>query len=205
MGENLEMFTNITEKQAVELLLKYNKDSFHLQHAATVQSVMKWYAVKLGYGEDADNWGLVGLLHDIDFEKYPNKHCIKAPELLAEIGASDELIHAVCSHGYGITVDIKPEHEMEKVLFAADELTGLIGAAALMRPSKSVSDMELKSLKKKFKDKKFAAGCSREIIAKGAEMLGWELDKLLDMTLSAMRDKENEIAENYSKLKGDTE
>ena len=205
MGENLEMFTNITEKQAVELLLKYNKDSFHLQHAATVQSVMKWYAEKLGYGEDADNWGLVGLLHDIDFEKYPNEHCIKAPELLAEIGASDELIHAVCSHGYGITVDIKPEHEMEKVLFAADELTGLIGAAALLRPSKSVSDMELKSLKKKFKDKKFAAGCSREIIAKGAEMLGWELDKLLDMTLSAMRDKENEIAENYSKLKGDTE
>ena len=197
------MFTNITEKQAVELLLKYNKDSFHLQHAATVQSVMKWYAEKLGYGEDADNWGLVGLLHDIDFEKYPDEHCIKAPELLAEIGASDELIHAVCSHGYEITVDIKPEHEMEMVLFAADELTGLIGAAALMRPSKSVSDMELKSLKKKFKDKKFAAGCSRDIIAKGAEMLGWELDKLLDMTLCAMRDKENEIAENYTKLKGD--
>lgn len=197
------MFTNITEKQAVELLLKYNKDSFHLQHAATVQSVMKWYAEKLGYGEDADNWGLVGLLHDIDFEKYPDEHCIKAPELLAEIGASDELIHAVCSHGYEITVDIKPEHEMEKVLFAADELTGLIGATALMRPSKSVSDMELKSLKKKFKDKKFAAGCSRDIIAKGAEMLGWELDKLLDMTLCAMRDKENEISENFNRLKGE--
>lgn len=203
MGENSEMNTNITEEQAVELLLKYNKDSFHLQHAATVQSVMKWYAEKLGYGSDTDNWGLVGLLHDVDFEKYPNEHCIKAPELLAEIGASDELIHAVCSHGYEITVDIKPEHEMEKVLFAADELTGLIGAAALMRPSKSVSDMELKSLKKKFKDKKFAAGCSRDIISKGAEMLGWELDKLLDMTLCAMRDKENEIADNYSKLKGD--
>ena len=199
------MFTNITEKQAVELLLKYNKDSFHLQHAATVQSVMKWYAEKLGYGDDADNWGLVGLLHDIDFEKYPDEHCIKAPELLAEIGASDALIHAVCSHGYEITVDIKPEHEMEKVLFATDELTGLIGAAALMRPSKSVSDMELKSLKKKFKDKKFAAGCSRDIISKGAEMLGWELDKLLEMTLSAMRDKEHEIAENYTKLKGDAE
>ena len=205
MREDLKMNTNITEKQAVELLLKYNKDSFHLQHAATVQSVMKWYAEKLGYGEDADNWGLVGLLHDIDFEKYPEEHCIKAPELLAEIDASDELIHAVCSHGYEITVDIKPEHEMEKVLFAADELTGLIGAAALMRPSKSVSDMELKSLKKKFKDKKFAAGCSRDIISKGAEMLGWELDKLLDMTLCAMRDKENEIAENYTKLKGDAE
>ena len=199
------MFTNITEKQAVELLLKYNKDSFHLQHAATVQSVMKWYAEKLGYGEDADNWGLVGLLHDIDFEKYPDEHCIKAPELLAEIGASDELIHAICSHGYEITVDIKPEHEMERVLFAADELTGLIGAAALMRPSKSVSDMELKSLKKKFKDKKFAAGCSRDIIAKGAEMLGWELDELLDMTLCAMRDKENEIAENFNRLKGESE
>ncbi len=199
------MITNITEEQAVELLLKYNKDSFHIQHAVTVQSVMKWYAEKLGYGEDADNWGLVGLLHDIDFENYPEEHCIKAPELLAEIGASDELIHAVCSHGYEITVDIKPEHEMEKVLFAADELTGLIGAAALMRPSKSVSDMELKSLKKKFKDKKFAAGCSRDIIAKGAEMLGWELDKLLDMTLCAMRDKENEIVENFSKLKGETE
>lgn len=203
MGENLKMNTNITEKQAVELLLKYNKDSFHLQHAATVQSVMKWYAQKLGYSEDAENWGLVGLLHDIDFEKYPDEHCIKAPELLAEIGASDELIHAVCSHGYEITVNIKPEHEMEKVLFAADELTGLIGAAALMRPSKSVSDMELKSLKKKFKDKKFAAGCSRDIISKGAEMLGWELDKLLDMTLCAMRDTENDIAENHTKLKGD--
>ena len=197
------MFTNITEKQAVELLLKYNKDSFHLQHAATVQSVMKWYAEKLGYGDESDSWGLVGLLHDIDFEKYPDEHCIKAPELLAEIGASDELIHAVCSHGYEITVDIKPEHEMEKVLFAADELTGLIGAAALMRPSKSGSDMELKSLKKKFKDKKFAAGCSRDIIAKGAEMLGWELDKLLDMTLCAMRDKENEISENFNRLKGE--
>ena len=205
MGENLKMNTNITEEQAVGLLLKYNKDSFHLQHAATVQSVMKWYSEKLGYGDDADNWGLVGLLHDIDFEKYPDEHCIKAPELLAEIGASDELIHAVCSHGYEITVDIKPEHEMEKVLFAADELTGLIGAAALMRPSKSVSDMELKSLKKKFKDKKFAAGCSRDIITKGALMLGWELDKLLDMTLCAMRDKENEITENYSKLKGEAE
>ena len=205
MGEDLKMNTNITEKQAVELLLKYNKDSFHLQHAITVQSVMKWYAGQLGYGDEAENWGLVGLLHDIDFEKYPEEHCIKAPELLAEIGASDELIHAVCSHGFEITVDIKPEHEMEKVLFAADELTGLIGAAALMRPSKSVSDMELKSLKKKFKDKKFAAGCSRDIIAKGAEMLGWDLDKLLDMTLCAMRDKENEIAENFSKLKGETD
>ena len=197
------MNTNITREDAVNLLLKYNKDSFHLQHAVTVESVMRWYAEKLGYEADADNWGLVGLLHDIDFENYPEEHCIKAPELLDEIGASEELIHAVCSHGYGITVDIKPEHEMEKVLFAADELTGLIGAAALMRPSKSVSDMELKSLKKKFKDKKFAAGCSRDIIAKGAEMLGWELDKLLDMTLCAMRDTENEIAEKFNEIKGE--
>lgn len=197
------MNTNITREEAVNLLLKYNKDSFHLQHAVTVESVMRWYAEKLGYEADADNWGLVGLLHDIDFENYPEEHCIKAPELLAEIGASEELIHAVCSHGYGITVDIKPEHEMERVLFAADELTGLIGAAALMRPSKSVSDMELKSLKKKFKDKKFAAGCSRDIIAKGAEMLGWELDKLLDMTLCAMRDTESEIAEKINEIKGE--
>lgn len=148
-------------------------------------------------------WGIVGLLHDVDFEKYPEQHCIKAPELLKKIGASDELIHAVCSHGYEITVDIKPEHEMEKVLFATDELTGLIGAAALMRPSKSVSDMELKSLKKKFKDKRFAAGCSREIITKGAEMLDWELDRLLSDTLKAMQDSETEIKENYNKIMGE--
>ena len=194
------MNTGITREKAVNLLLKYNQDRFHLQHAVTVESVMKWYAEKLGYGDDAKQWAIVGLLHDVDFEKYPELHCIKAPELLAEINGSDELIHAVCSHGYGITVDIKPEHEMEKVLFAADELTGLIGAAALMRPSKSVSDMELKSLKKKFKDKRFAAGCSREIIANGAEMLGWELDKLLEMTLDAMRDCESEITEKYNAL-----
>ena len=199
------MNTNVTRVEAVKLLLKYNQDKFHLKHAVTVESVMKWYAEKLGFKDEADEWGTVGLLHDIDFEKYPEQHCIKAPELLAEIGAGDELIHAVCSHGYGITVDIKPEHEMEKVLFAADELTGLIGAAALMRPSKSVSDMELKSLKKKFKDKKFAAGCSRDIIARGALMLGWELDKLLDMTLCAMRDTETEISEEYRKLTGEEE
>lgn len=199
------MNTNVTRETAVMLLLKYNQDKFHIKHAVTVESVMKWYAEKLGFKDEADEWGTVGLLHDIDFEKYPEQHCIKAPELLAEIGASDELIHAVCSHGYGITIDIKPEHEMEKVLFAADELTGLIGAAALMRPSKSVSDMELKSLKKKFKDKKFAAGCSRDIIARGAEMLGWELDKLLDMTLCAMRDTEAEISEKYKKLTGEDE
>ncbi len=203
MGEKLDLNTGITRETAVGLLLKYNKEKFHIQHAVTVENVMKDYAEKLGYADEAAEWGIVGLLHDVDFEKYPEQHCIKAPELLREVDASDELIHAVCSHGYGITVDIKPEHEMEKVLFACDELTGLIGAAALMRPSKSVSDMELKSLKKKFKDKKFAAGCSREIISKGAEMLGWELDKLLGDTLEIMRSAEKAIANDYKELTGE--
>ncbi len=197
------MNTGITRETAVGLLLKYNGEKFHIQHAVTVENVMKGFAKRLGYADEAAEWGIVGLLHDVDFEKYPEQHCIKAPELLKEVGASDELIHAVCSHGYEITVDIKPEHEMEKVLFACDELTGLIGAAALMRPSKSVSDMELKSLKKKFKDKKFAAGCSREIISKGAEMLGWELDKLLGDTLEVMRDAEKDIANDYKELTGE--
>ena len=203
MGEKLDLNTGITRETAVGLLLKYNNEKFHIQHAVTVENVMKGFAKRLGYADEAAEWGIVGLLHDVDFEKYPEQHCIKAPELLKEVGASDELIHAVCSHGYGITVDIKPEHEMEKVLFACDELTGLIGAAALMRPSKSVSDMELKSLKKKFKDKKFAAGCSREIISKGAEMLGWELDKLLGDTLEVMRDAEKDIANDYKELTGE--
>lgn len=203
MGEKLNLNTGITRETAVGLLLKYNKEKFHIQHAVTVENVMKDYAEKLGYADEAAEWGIVGLLHDVDFEKYPEQHCIKAPELLREVNASDELIHAVCSHGYGITVDIKPEHEMERVLFACDELTGLIGAAALMRPSKSVSDMELKSLKKKFKDKKFAAGCSREIISKGAEMLGWELDKLLGDTLEIMRSAEKDIANDYKELTGE--
>lgn len=199
----MDLNTGITRETAVGLLLKYNKEKFHIQHAVTVENVMKDYAEKLGYADEAAEWGIVGLLHDVDFEKYPEQHCIKAPELLREVNASDELIHAVCSHGYGITVDIKPEHEVERVLFACDELTGLIGAAALMRPSKSVSDMELKSLKKKFKDKKFAAGCSREIISKGAEMLGWELDKLLGDTLEVMRDAEEDIANDYKELTGE--
>lgn len=199
----MDLNTGITRETAVGLLLKYNKEKFHIQHAVTVENVMKDYAEKLGYADEAAEWGIVGLLHDVDFEKYPEQHCIKAPELLREVNASDELIHAVCSHGYGITVDIKPEHEMEKVLFACDELTGLIGAAALMRPSKSVSDMELKSLKKKFKDKKFAAGCSREIISNGAEMLGWELDKLLGDTLEIMRSAEKAIANDYKELTGE--
>lgn len=187
------MNADITREQAMDLLKKYNQESFHIQHALTVEGVMRWYAEQLGYESDKEFWGLVGLLHDVDFEKYPEEHCIKAPELLQEIGASEELIHGVCSHGYGITVDVKPEHEMEKILFASDELTGLIGAAARMRPSKSVMDMEVSSLKKKFKDKRFAAGCSRDIIRQGAEMLGWELDRLFEQTIEAMRSCEEEI------------
>ncbi len=188
------MVLSISRNEAVELLKKYNKDAFHLHHAYTVEAVMRYFAEKLGYGEDADFWATVGLLHDIDFEKYPEEHCKKAPELLREGGANEELIHAVCSHGYGICVDVEPVHEMEKVLFACDELTGLIGACALMRPSKSCKDMELKSLKKKYKDKKFAAGCSRDIIAKGAQLLGWTLDGLLESTLEAMKATEDAVA-----------
>ncbi len=189
----------ITRDEAFALLKKYNKDPFHIQHALTVEAVMKWYANELGYGENAEYWGIVGLLHDIDFELYPEEHCLKAPEMLRKAGVGEDVIHSVVSHGYGITVgcgatiDVVPEHEMEKVLFAADELTGLIWAAALMRPSKSTKDMELKSLKKKYKSKGFAAGCSREVIERGAEQLGWELQKLLTMTLQAMADCEDEI------------
>jgi predicted hydrolase (HD superfamily) len=184
---------HISRENALQLLRKYNKDPFHIQHAFTVEGVMKWYAAELGYQEDAEYWGIVGLLHDIDFEEYPDQHCIKAPELLREGQVEESIIHAVCSHGYGITVDIAPEHEMEKVLYAADELTGLIWAAALMRPSQSTKDMELKSLKKKYKSKGFAAGCSREVIERGAAMLGWELDELLTKTLEAMRSCEDLI------------
>jgi predicted hydrolase (HD superfamily) len=177
----------ISREKAWNLLRTFNKDAFHLQHAETVEQVMRWYARELGYADDAEYWGIVGLLHDIDFEMFPHEHCKKAPELLSQAGVGEDVVHAVCSHGYGLTVDIRPEHEMEKVLYAVDELTGLIGAAALMRPSKSVQDMEVKSVKKKFKDKKFAAGCSREVIEKGAVMLGWELDDLIDRTILAMR------------------
>ena len=189
----------ITRDEAFSLLKKYNKDPFHIQHALTVEAVMKWYANELGYGEDAEYWGIVGLLHDIDFELYPEEHCLKAPEMLREAGVGEDVIHSVVSHGYGITVgcgvtiDVAPEQEIEKVLFAADELTGLIWAAALMRPSKSTKDMELKSLKKKYKAKGFAVGCSREVIARGAEQLGWELEKLLTMTLQAMAASEDTI------------
>ncbi len=178
-------------EKAIELLKKYNKEEFHIRHAITVEQVMRCFAKELGHDEEF--WGIVGLLHDIDFECYPEEHCIKAPELLKEIDASEELIHAVCSHGYGICTDIEPVHEMEKILFATDELTGLIWAAAKMRPSKSTKDMELSSLKKKFKDKKFAAGCSRDIIRRGAEQLDWELDELLQRTLDVMKKVEDEI------------
>ena len=186
----------IDRESAFELLKKYNKEPFHIQHALTVEGVMKWYANELGYGDDADYWATVGLLHDIDFELYPEQHCKKAPELLRKGGVGDDIVHSVCSHGYGICCDIKPEHEMEKVLFAVDELTGLIGAAALMRPSKSVMDMEVKSVKKKYKDKKFAAGCSRDVIESGAKELGVELDKLFADTIMAMRSCEESI-NNY--------
>lgn len=190
---------HIAREDALDLLKKYNKDPFHLQHAYTVEAVMKWFAKELGYGDDEEYWGIVGLLHDIDFELYPSEHCLKAPELLREGGVSEDIIHAVVSHGYGITIecgvtlDTEPVHEMEKVLFAVDELTGLIWAAALMRPSKSTKDMELKSLKKKYKSKGFAAGCSREVIERGAAQLGWDLEKLLTLTLQAMAACEDEI------------
>lgn len=192
------MENSISREAALELLKKYNQDPFHIQHAYTVEGVMGWYAQELGYGEDAAFWSTVGLLHDIDFEQYPEQHCIKAPELLREGGVGEEMIHAICSHAYGLSTDIKPEHQMEKVLFATDELTGLIWATALMRPSKSVQDMELKSLKKKYKTKNFAAGCSREVIEKGAEMLGWELDQLLQKTLDAMKAIEASVNEQIS-------
>lgn len=190
----------VTREAAMQLLQKYNKEQFHILHALTVEGVMRYFAKELGYGEEADFWGMCGLLHDIDFEMYPDEHCTKAPELLKEIDAPKELVHAVCSHGYGICSDVEPVHEMEKVLFAADELTGLIGAAARMRPSKSVMDMELSSLKKKYKDKKFAAGCSRDIISTGANRLGWELDKLLEQTIYAMRSCEETVSEEIAKL-----
>lgn len=186
---------HIAREDAFELLKKYNKEPFHIQHGLTVEGIMKWYAKELGYGEDAEYWGIVGLLHDIDFEEYPEEHCIKAPELLRAAGVGEDIIHAVCSHGYELTVDIRPEHEMEKVLYAVDELSGLIGAAALMRPSKSVQDMEVKSVKKKYKSKGFAAGCSREVIERGAELMGVTLEELIGKTILAMRSCEQEVEE----------
>ena len=183
----------MTREQAWSLLAQYNKEPFHLRHAITVEHVMGWYARELGYEDQAEFWSLVGLLHDLDFEMWPEEHCEKSQELMRDAGVEESIIRATASHGWGLRVEVKPEHEMEKVLYASDELTGLIGAAALMRPSKSVADMELKSLKKKFKDKRFAAGCSRDVITNGAELLGWELDRLLDMTLRAMQAEEEAI------------
>ena len=188
------MKQTISREAALNALREYNKEPFHIQHALTVEGVMRWYANDLGYGEDADFWATVGLLHDIDYGMWPDELCLKAPELLEKAGCDAEFIHAVCSHGYGICCDVEPTHEMEKVLFAADELTGLIGAAARMRPSKSCKDMELSSLKKKFKDKKFAAGCCRVVITTGAERLGWDLVTLLGKTLEAMRSCEDSVA-----------
>ena len=197
------MNANVTREAALAGLMKYNKEPFHLQHALTVEGVMRWYACELGYGEDADFWATVGLLHDIDFEMWPEEHCTACIPLLQELDASEELIHAVSSHAWGICSQVQPEHEMEKVLFAVDELTGLIGAAARMRPSKSTTDMELSSLKKKFKDKKFAAGCSRDTIRQGAQMLGWELDELLERTIRAMAESEAWMQAELEKLTAD--
>lgn len=194
------MTSNLTREEALELLRKYNQEPFHIQHGLTVEKTMRWFANELGYGDEADYWAITGLLHDIDFEQYPEEHCVKAPELLREAGVGEDMIHSICSHGYGICCDVEPELEMEKVLFAADELTGLIGAAALMRPSKSVQDMEVSSVKKKFKDKRFAAGCSRDTIREGAQRLGWELNDLFDKTLKAMQSCEDEIREEMEAL-----
>lgn len=182
---------NLTREAAWELLQKYNKEHFHLKHALVVEGVMRYFAKELGYAEEEDFWGIVGLLHDLDFEQFPDEHCIKEQEIMRERGIDERIIHATASHGYALTVDICPEHEMEKVLYATDELTGLIGAVALMRPSKSVSDLELKSVKKKYKNANFAAGCSREVIERGAKMLGWELDELIQRTILAMRSCED--------------
>ena len=177
----------MNREEAWALLTEYNKDEFHLEHAEIVGKTMKYFSEKLGYGDDADFWEVVGILHDLDFEMYPQEHCIKSQEIMRERGVDERIIHATASHGYAITVDIKPEHEMEKVLYAVDELTGLIGAVVIMRPSKSVQDLELKSVKKKYKSKGFAAGCSREVIERGADMLGWSLDELIERTIEALR------------------
>ena len=193
-GANSEfevIFMVPTPEEALRLVEEYNEGEFHRKHARIVGDVMRWFAVELGYGDEADFWQTVGILHDLDFERWPEEHCVKSQEIMRGLGIDERVVRATASHGYGLCVDIKPEHEMEKVLYATDELTGLIGAAAMMRPSKSVSDLEVSSLKKKFKDKKFAAGCSRDVIRSGAEMLGWDLDTLFERTILAMRASEN--------------
>lgn len=199
-NRRVKMQSNLNRQEAIDLLKEYNKDPFHLKHALTVEAVMRKLANELGYEDEEEFWATAGLLHDIDFELYPDEHCQRAPELLEKGGASPELIHAVCSHGYGICSDIEPEHEMEKVLFACDELTGLIGACALIRPSKSCKDMKLKSLKKKFKSLNFAAGCDRDVIRTGAERLGWELDELFTKTLDAMKETEDQVEQEFESI-----
>lgn len=194
------MDAGLNRKQALELLMEYNKEPFHILHGLTVEGVMRWFAADQGFQEEEEFWGLTGLLHDVDFEKYPAEHCQMAVEILEKAGAGQELIHGVVSHGYGLVSQVKPEHQMEKILFATDELTGLIGAAARMRPSKSVMDMEISSLKKKFKDKRFAAGCSREVISQGAELLGWSLEELFEKTILAMRSCEEKVNEEMEEL-----
>ncbi|MCC8027313.1 MAG: hydrolase [Clostridium sp.] len=195
------MNTKLTREEALKALTAYNKEPFHILHGLTVEGVMRWFAKDQGFGDEEEFWGLAGLLHDIDFEMYPEEHCKKAPELLKAAGAGEDMIHAVCSHGYGLVSDVKPEHQMEKILYASDELTGLIGAAARMRPSGSVMDMEVSSLKKKFKDKRFAAGCSRDVIKNGAEQLGWTLEELMEKTILAMREWEAAVNEEMKQYR----
>ena len=199
------MTSKLSREEALNLLLTWNREPFHIQHALTVEGVMRWLAQEMGYGDDADFWGICGLLHDIDFERFPEQHCQKAPELLREAGVGEDMIHAVCSHGYGLGCDVEPVHEMEKALFACDELTGLIWAAAKMRPSKSACDLEVPSLKKKFKDKKFAAGCSRDVIRTGAERMGISLEELMEKTILAMRSCEDSVRRETEALTARTE
>lgn len=196
----MTMPSTLTRKDALELLMKYNKDPFHILHGLTVSGVMTWYAKELGYEADVDYWATVGLLHDVDYGMFPEEHCVKAPELLRDANVGEDMIYSICSHGHGLCVDMEPKHQMEKVLFATDELTGLIGAAVRMRPSKSAMDLELSSMRKKFKDKSFAAGCSRDVMKTGAEMLGWTLDELLEKTILAMRSCEESVNETMKEL-----
>ncbi|MFA5585387.1 MAG: hydrolase [Saccharofermentanales bacterium] len=192
----------ISRNQALELLSSYNRDPFHIEHALTLEAIMAFMARDMGLGEEEDYWAMVGLLHDIDFEQYPDQHLEHTPQILAEAGIGQDMIRSIVSHGYGICSDVQPEHPMEKVLFAVDELSGLIGASALVRPSRSVSDMQVSSVKKKFKSKGFAAGCDRETIEKGADLLGWTLDQLIEKTLQAMQETETSVRSQLAQILG---
>jgi predicted hydrolase (HD superfamily) len=195
------MLTSAIERgEALKLLMAYNKESFHILHGLTVSGVMAWYAKELGFGEEVDFWSITGLLHDIDYGMFPDQHCVKAVDLLKEASVGDDMIYSICSHGYKICSEVEPKHMMEKVLYASDELTGLIGAAVRMRPSQSAMDLELSSMKKKFKDKRFAAGCSRDIIEDGAAMLGWTLEELMEKTILAMRSCEVDVNDKMKEL-----